>query len=172
METRFFQHLFDLQPTGEWIIAIKPSSNGRIVVSALYKDAACTDPASHRIPPLHFNEVPAKIDAAFFSDLKSAVTDTVQLFNNMEHYRKQLEAANKNSQMQKEKTVKADKEKTESEKKYDAGLKKAKELEAEGKYRDAWMKVPEPGDYPDQADFLRKRREELSAHFAPDLFNA
>jgi hypothetical protein len=50
---------------------------------------------------------------------------------------------------------------------------KADELEKEGKYREAWMKVPEIPDYPEKADEIRKRKTELSDKFsAPSLFGA
>ncbi|MCH5685560.1 hypothetical protein LWM68_15655 [Niabella sp. W65] len=50
---------------------------------------------------------------------------------------------------------------------------KADELEKEGKFRDAWVKVPEPTDYPEHAETLRKRRKELSDKFsAPSLFES
>ena len=49
---------------------------------------------------------------------------------------------------------------------------KVDELEKEGKHRDAWMKVPDPSEYPEQAEAIRKRKSSLSSKFAPDLFAA
>lgn len=49
---------------------------------------------------------------------------------------------------------------------------KVDELEKEGNYRDAWIKVPDPAQFPEQAEVLRKRKTALSAKFAPDLFGA
>ncbi|MCH5689544.1 hypothetical protein LWM68_38130 [Niabella sp. W65] len=49
---------------------------------------------------------------------------------------------------------------------------KVDELEKEGKHRDAWMKVPDPSEYPEQAEAIRKRKSSLSSKFAPDLFGA
>jgi len=43
---------------------------------------------------------------------------------------------------------------------------KADELEKEGKFREAWMKVPEITDYPEKADEIRKRKSELSNQFS------
>jgi hypothetical protein len=89
----------------------------------------------------------------------------------MESYMKQQEQAALQSKMEKDKADKAGKEKNEKDKKLEAALKKADELEAEGKHREAWVKIPEPSDYPDQAEMLKQRRENLSAQFAPSLFN-
>lgn len=50
---------------------------------------------------------------------------------------------------------------------------KAEELEKEGKFRDAWMKVPDITEFPEKADEIRKRKGELSAKFStPSLFGA
>lgn len=48
---------------------------------------------------------------------------------------------------------------------------KADELEKEGKFREAWMKVPEITEFPEKADEIRKRKIALSDKFAtPSLF--
>ncbi len=177
METNFFQQIEALQPAknSEWLIVIK-NIEGQQIVSVLYKDESCGDNARKIIPPLTFNESPLKIDQCFFADMQTAFSKTFGIFSNMEHYLKQQEKAQLESKMEKDKEKKAKSEKavteqqpqkTDKEKKYDNGLKLAAELEAQGKYRDAWMKVPDPADYPEQVDYLRKRREELSVHFAP-----
>jgi len=88
----------------------------------------------------------------------------------MEQYLKEREQANINSQKEKDKEARAGKEKAERQKKYEEGMKKAAELETEGKHREAWLKVPDPNDYPEHAEQLRKRKSELSAKFSPDLF--
>ena len=50
---------------------------------------------------------------------------------------------------------------------------KADELEKDGKFRDAWMKVPDITEFPEKADEIRKRKTELSEKFStPSLFGA
>ena len=50
---------------------------------------------------------------------------------------------------------------------------KAEELEKEGKFREAWMKVPEITEFPEKAEEIRKRKNALSDKFAtPSLFGA
>ncbi|GEC73854.1 hypothetical protein FFL01_33930 [Flavobacterium flevense] len=84
---------------------------------------------------------------------------------------KQLENAQKQSAMEKEKTDKEKKAKDEKEKKYKEAMAKADELDNDGKPRDAWMKVPNPNDYPEYAEAIHKRKKELSDKFAsPSLF--
>ncbi len=88
----------------------------------------------------------------------------------MEAFLKQLEQAKARSAMEKEKTDREKKAKEEKERKFKEAMQKLDTLEKEGKYRDAWMKVPDPLDYPEQAEALRKRRSALAGKFAPDLF--
>ncbi|WEK17945.1 MAG: prtrc system protein e [Candidatus Pedobacter colombiensis] len=181
METNFFQSLAALPAASnsEWVVVIKQLEN-KMIVSVLYKDETCGDSARKIIPTLNFNDSPIRLDTCFFPDLNTAFTGTFEIHSNMEHYLKQQEIAKLNAKMVKDKNkpVKAKTEgiaeenpKTERERKYEAAMKEADELEANGKHREAWMKVPEPSDYPEYADILRKRREDLSkVIFPPSLF--
>lgn len=45
-------------------------------------------------------------------------------------------------------------------------------LEKEGKFKEAWMKIPQPSEFPEKAEEIRSRRAALSAKFSPDLFGA
>src|SRR5690606_19882201 len=91
----------------------------------------------------------------------------------MEQFLKQLEEVKKQSAIEKEKAEKAKKEKEAKEKKYKAAMKKVDELEKEGKFREAWTKVPDATDHHEKAEELRKRKSELSAQLAtPDLLGA
>ena len=50
---------------------------------------------------------------------------------------------------------------------------KADELEKEGKFREAWIKVPDIMEFPEKADEIRKRKTSLSEKFGtPSLFGA
>jgi hypothetical protein len=73
--------------------------------------------------------------------------------------------------MEKEKADKQKKEQDAKDKKFKDGMVKADELEKEGKFREAWMKVPEITEFPEKADEIRKRKIALSDKFAtPSLF--
>ena len=171
MQTNFFQSIIALNAAGDWKLTIKREKDDRLVVSALLYSDAVGDEAKKIVPPFLFKGTAAEIDAGFFGALTAPVQETSALFTNMEQHLKARERAKVESQMEKDKQAKADKEKNEKLKKYDEGMKKAGELEAEGKFRDAWMKVPDANDYPEKAEEIRKRKTELSEQFAPDLFN-
>ena len=171
METNFFQALFDLKVQGDINMTIRRNAENTLYVIVHLNNSACGDDAQKLIPPMNLKGTAAELDEGFFASISAPLQTTSQLFVNMEAYMKQQEQAALQSRMGKDKSNKAVKEKTDKEKKLETALKKADELEAEGKHREAWMKVPEPNEYPEQADMLRQRRESLSANFAPSLFN-
>ena len=91
----------------------------------------------------------------------------------MEKFLKQLEEVKKQSAIEKEKTEKEKKEKEAKDKKFKDAMAKADELEKEGKFREAWIKVPDITEFPEKADEIRKRKTALSDKFAtPSLFGA
>jgi PRTRC genetic system protein E len=171
METNFFQALFDLQVQGDINMTIRRNDENTLYVIVHLNNPTCGDNAQKLIPPMNLKGTAAELDEGFFASISAPLQTTSQLFVNMEAYMKQQEKAAAQSKMAKDKADKDVKEKSEKEKKLEAALKKADELEAEGKYREAWMKVPEPSEYPEQADMLKERRASLSANFAPSLFN-
>jgi len=168
----FFQSLSALQVQGDWKISIRQDKENALLVSVLFTNNECGDDARKLIPPIILKGTAQELDEGFFANISAPIQVTSQLLVNMESYLKQQEQAQLQSKMHKEKAGKAEKQKTDKEKKYEAAMNKVDELEAEGKHRDAWMKVPDPAEYPEQAEELRKRKEGLSAQFAPSLFNS
>lgn len=167
----FFQSIIALQVAGDWKITIAKEGTDRLIVSVLFYNEAIADDARKIIPPILLKGTAEELDGGFFSAIEQPVKETAALFLNMEQFLRQKEEAKKQSQMEKDKAEKIEKEHKEKQKRYEEALKKAAELEAEGKYRDAWMKVPDPADFPEQAETLRQRKSELAQQFAPDLFN-
>ena len=170
MESTFFQSIAALNVKGEWKIVISQTIENNLIVSVLLCNEQCGDDARKLIPPILLKGSPKEIDEGFLNAIEAPVKVTSQLFVNMESYLKQQELAQLESKLEKDKVAKAASNKTDKEKKYETALKKVDELEAEGKFKEAWMKVPEATEYPEHADSLRKRREALSPKFAPSLF--
>ncbi len=168
----FFQSISEMQIQGDLTLTISKGSGDNLIVSVLLNTANCGDKAAKLIPPLNLNATAQELDEGFFAAISTPLQKTGQLLTNMEAYLKAQETAQKQSAMEKENQAKAEKNKTEKQSKYESLMKKAEDLEAEGKPREAWMKVPEPNEYPEFAEVIRKRREELSAQFAPSLFNS
>ncbi|MFP9097913.1 prtrc system protein e [Flavobacterium sp. RHBU_24] len=171
METNFFKSIAALQVEGGWSINITNENADTWIVSVLFYNDKVGDDARKKVPPILLRGTTADLDGGFFEAITQPVQQTAALFTNMEAYLKGQEKAKLASKMEKDKTEKEGKEKTDKQKKYDDALKKVDELEAEGKFKEAWMKVPNAQDYPEAAEFLQKRKASLSAQFAPDLFN-
>lgn len=167
----FFQSIIALQVAGNWTINIDKADDKNLVVSVRFYNNNIGDEARKKIPPLILRGTPEEMDEGFFQKIEQPIKTSAQLLTNMEQYLKQQEQAKVSSQMNKEKQGKAEKEKTDKDKKYEEGMKKADELEAEGKYREAWMKVPDIAQYPEHEEEIRARKSELSKQFAPTFFN-
>jgi PRTRC genetic system protein E len=172
--TNFFSQVAALDFQGCLNLTLRRDGES-LTVSVLVQDDACGDTAKSHIPPLILKGTAQELGEGFFPNIAAPVQATSQLLTNMEQFLKGQEEAKKNSAMEKKKTEKADKpalEVSPKEKKFLEAMKQVDALEAEGKHKDAWCKVPQATEYPDKAEQLRKRRDSLKAQFAPDLFGA
>lgn len=173
METNFFTAIARMGIKGDLNITINAgAAEGSYIVSVLLNNKGCGDKAKELIPPLVLKGTADELDSGFFTSISTPMQKTSGLMVNMEAYLKAQGDARKRSAMEKEQADKEKKEQETREKKYTDAMKKAEELEKEGKHREAWMKVPEAADYPEHGETIRKRKSELARQFAPDLFGA
>lgn len=173
MNTNFFNQIQQLEFTGVLQLNISKGVENNLIVSVILNNEQCGDSAKNLIPPLTFNATPQEFDEEFFQQITAPIQTVSGLMVDMEAFMKQMEVVKMQSAMEKEKAEKAKKEKEAKDKKFKDGMAKADELEKEGKFREAWMKVPNPADFPDYADAIRKRKTSLSDKFAtPSLFGA
>ena len=163
METHFFNQIAQLAIQGKLHLVITQEANSQLVVSVLLENEQCSDPAKLLLPPLVLRGTAEELDAGFFQSITQPLEETSSLLVNMEQYIEAQKQAQRQSAMEKEKAEK-------QQKKYDEAMKKVADLEAQGKYREAWSKLPPPDEFPNYADKIRKKRSELSTHFAPTLF--
>lgn len=178
--TNFFAHAAAIPFEGCLNITIKKDAE-QLTVSVLLQNEGCGDAAKNHIPPLILKGSAKELCEGFFDAVTAPLAETSQLLVNMEQYLKGQEAAKKNAAMEKKKTDKADKAEkpdkpTTPEElkamKYNGIIAQVDALEAAGKFREAWLKVPQQTEFPEKAEELRKRRASLSAKFSPDLFGA
>ena len=173
MNTNFFNQIQQLDFTGVLQLNIYKGVESNLIVTVLLNNEQCGDSAKNGIPPLTFNATPQEFDEGFFEQITTPIQKVSGLMVDMEAFMKQMEAVKMQSAMEKEKTEKAKKEKEAKDKKFKDGMAKADELEKEGKFREAWMKVPEITEFPEKADEIRKRKSALSDKFGtPSLFGA
>ena len=170
--TNFFNQIAQLQIIGDLHITIAKGTEDRLIVLVMLQNEGCGDSAKHSIPPLNLRGTAEELDSGFFENITAPIEYASGLMVDMEGYMKQLEDTKKQSAMEKEKDDKQKKEQEGKDKKFSEAMAKADELEKEGKFREAWIKVPEVHEFPLKTDEIRRRKSELSAKFAPDLFGS
>ena len=173
MNTNFFNQIQQLDFTGVLQLNISKGIESNLIVTVLLNNEQCGDSAKNLIPPLTFNATPQEFDEGFFEQITTPIQKVSGLMVDMEKFQKQLDEAKAQSAIEKAKTEKEKKEKEVKDKKFKDAMAKADELEKEGKFREAWMKVPDITEFPEKADEIRKRKTALSDKFAtPSLFGA
>ena len=173
MNTNFFNQIQQLDFTGVLQLNISKGIESNLIVTVLLNNEACGDSAKNLIPPLTFNATPQEFDEGFFEQITTPIQKVSGLMVDMEKFQKQLDEAKAQSAIEKAKTEKEKKEKEAKDKKFKDAMAKADELEKEGKFREAWIKVPDLTEFPEKADEIRKRKTSLSDKFAtPSLFGA
>ena len=173
MNTNFFNQIQQLDFTGVLQLNISKGIESNLIVTVLLNNEQCGDNAKNGIPPLTFNATPQEFDEGFFEQITTPIQKVSGLMVDMEKFQKQLDEAKAQSAIEKEKTEKAKKDKETKDKKFKDAMAKADELEKEGKFREAWIKVPDITEFPEKADEIRKRKTALSDKFAtPSLFGA
>ncbi len=172
MDTNFFQTLDNLKVEGDWRIAVKKTGAEQYVVSVLLVNEKIGDDARTIIPPMILKGTAKEIDDGFYQAIEKPVQKTHGLFLNMEQYAKAQEQADleKREQLEKEREEKnkeKEKQKAKEEagkkvnKKYDAQMKKAADLEAAGKSGQAIAQLPKESEFPEYAEEIQKRLQEL-----------
>jgi len=173
MNANFFNQIQQLDFTGVLQLNISKGAETNLIVSVLLHNEQCGDNAKNLIPPLTFNAKAQEFDEGFFEQLTAPIQQVSGLMVDMEKFLKQMDEVKKQSAMEKEKADREKKEKEAKDKKFKDGMAKADELEKEGKFREAWMKVPDLAEFPEKADEIRKRKTSLSDKFGtPSLFGA
>jgi PRTRC genetic system protein E len=173
METNFFTEITKMNLTGDLQLIVKQSTDNNYIVSIVLQNQQCRDNAKQLIPPMILKGTAQELDSGFFENISTPLQNVSGLMVNMESFLKQMEETKRQSAMEKEKSDKEKKNREEKDKKYKEAMAKADEFDKEGKPREAWMKVPNPEDYPHYAEAIRKRKTELSDKFAsPSLFGA
>ncbi|WP_330441466.1 prtrc system protein e [Flavobacterium sp. C4GT6] len=178
--TNFFAHIAAIPFEGCLNITVKKDGE-QLTTSVLVQNDGCGDAAKNHIPPLIIKGSAKELCEGFFDAVSTPLTETSKLLVNMEAYLKGQETARKNAAMEKKKTEKVDKaDKSDKpttpeeikEMKYIGIMVEVDKLEAAGKFREAWLKVPKTSEFPDKSEEMQKRRSSLSAQFSPDLFGA
>ncbi|RUT70208.1 PRTRC system protein E [Flavobacterium cupreum] len=173
MNANFFHKIAQLQIAGDLQLTIAKGAENNLIVSVMLQNEQCGDNAKNIIPPLNLRGTAEELDNGFFEKITTPIQTASGLMVDMDSFMKQLEETKKQSAMEKDKADRQKKEQEARDKKFKDAMAKADELEKEGKFREAWLKVPEITEFPEKADEIRRRKRELSDKFsAPSLFGA
>ncbi|WP_313578138.1 prtrc system protein e [Chishuiella sp.] len=171
MNSNFFNQIAQLDFIGNLQLTITKGVGNNLIVSVLLNNDNCNDNAKNSIPPLLFNATAQEFDKELIQQISSPIQIVSSVMVDMELFLKQMEKVKKQSTKEKEKTEKTKNDKQSKDKKYEDTMLKVNKLEKEGKFREAWKKVPESTEFPQKVDEIRKRKSQLSAQFSnPNLF--
>lgn len=165
MEANFFKQLAGIDFAGSLQITIAHGIQGSLIVSVLVRNEGCSDSAKNLIRPMTLRGTAEVMDGQFFEYISAPVAAASVLMVDMQGYMEHLDTVKKQSVMEKEKGTKEKKETDAKEKKYREAIEKSRELETEGKFREAYSKVPNATDYPEYAVEIKERRAALSERF-------
>lgn len=161
MTTNFFQHIEQLNINSEMHFVIKKSTNG-FSVGIMIKRTGLEDQASKLVPPMSLKGTAKELDEQFFDAISNPAKKTEQFFSNLADYEIQLEEASKKSKMEQSNQTKENREKEARKKKFDEQMKKVSELENKEKVGEAIAAMPKAEAYPEQAEEIKTKLEELN----------
>lgn len=152
-------------------LSITKATETHLIVSILIENDGCGDKAMNIIPPFNVTGTPDELDNGFFEHIKKPLQKADGLISNMANFLKQLEIAEANSAMEKQKSDRERKDKEAKNRKYNEAMLKADTLAKEGKYKDAWTALPKAKDYPEYTEIIKTKQESYERQFAPGFFS-
>jgi len=170
METNFFKKMAQMDINSKLTLTIGKGTENTLVVTIFVENDACADKAKFLIPPFNIEGTPDELDEGFFDYIRTPLNKADGLLSNMENFYKQLEIAEKNSAMEKQKADNERKAKEAKNKKYNEIMLKAEALEQQGRFKEAWTALPKASDYPENAKAIRAKQELYEPHFVSNLF--
>lgn len=165
MEANFFRQLAGIDFAGSVHVTVAHGIQGSLIVTVLVRNEGCTDMTKNLIRPMTLRGEAELMDKQFFEYIAAPIATASGLMVDMQGYMEHLADVKKQSAMQKEKGDKEKKETDTKEKKYREAIEKSISLENEGKFREAYSKVPNASDYPEHREEIKTRRAALSARF-------
>jgi len=162
MTTNFFEIIYELMSEGIDIkMSLRKETDNKLAVSLLPVHEKLDDNAKGRIIPFTTVATFQEFNEEFFTAIQKAIPVASGILSNMDAFLKSAKQAEKDSKMQAQLREKEKKEKEERKKKYDAQMLKVAELEKNEKWGEAIGAMPNPKDFPEQADDIKKKIAEM-----------
>lgn len=161
MTTNFFQHIDKLNINSEMHFVIKKTANG-FSVGIMIKRKGLEDQASKLVPPMTLKGTAKELDEQFFEAISNPAKKTDEFFSNLGNYENRLEEISNKTKMAQSNQNKEIREKEARKKKYDEQMKKVNELESKEKVGEAIAAMPKAEQFPEQAEEIKTKLEELN----------
>ncbi len=133
----FFTAIHQMMTEGVDLTLVIRKTDGQLAVSTLPKSNGLKDETQNHLVPLTVSGLPQELDAGFLQAIARPVQKATGLLTNMARFEAQAEKAASESKAEKDAKAKETKEEKEKREKYEKHLKKAEELIAAGKHKDA-----------------------------------
>jgi len=166
----FFEQIAALDLQGDLNIVINTMDKDNLKISIHLKNKDAGSKANALIP-LTMSGKPGEIDGSFFTSISGPLKETSGLLVNLAAYQKAQDELKKQSSGSKPKGEEK-KQPNDKDKKYEDAMKAVEDLEAQGKFREAYAKVPQPAAFPEHEAELTEKKGELLKRFAADMFAA
>lgn len=174
----FFADLFELDFEGDLQLVLRKTKTGFSVIT-LVNNANCTHKNKRGIIPFTVRGTPAELDDQFIDHLKTPVEVSSQLQTNLIEFSRQAEEARKKASTSTspakkiEPTKEPEPPKDPKEVAFEKAMADAQKLIEEKEYRKAYVKLPDPVEYPQHAEEIKEKRKWLTDQFSrePSLFN-
>jgi len=190
MKTNFFEQIAGLQINGTLQINIQAQEGGTLTVSVLLANNNPKITAGKNIPPMLLKGTTQELDEAFFSQVGEPLKQTVKLFANAQTYQAELDKAKKQPEKTTGKNTATAKKSdnslfnqpaeehdetdddldeqpdetealAEKQRLYDEAMQRVNHLNTDMKYKEAIAQLPDAEEYPDKANEIKTKREQL-----------
>lgn len=191
MKTNFFELIAGLNINGNLQMNVQAQEGGTLTVSVLLANTNPKITAGKNIPPMLLKGTIAELDEKFFSEISEPVKQTVKLFANQEACQAELDKARKQPEKAGGKTTASPAKKAadnslfsqpaepeiddddngelhddtealaKKQRLYEEAMQRVGVLNTQMKYKEALAQLPDAGEYPDKADEIKTKREQL-----------
>lgn len=133
----FFTAIHQMMTESVDLTLVIRKTNGQLTISTLPKSNGLKDEAQNHIVPLTVTGTPQELDTGFLQAVTRPIQKACGLISNMAQFEAQTDKASANSKAAKDAKSKETKEEREKREKYEKLMKKAEELNASKKHREA-----------------------------------
>jgi Sec-independent protein translocase protein TatA len=170
MNTNFFTQLAQLDIKGQFVLIVAKGDDNNLIVSTLVRPLSPADANKSPIIPYNLTANAEDLDTLYFERITEPVKKAGEIIDNLGEFMKSIQNATAKPNKDKNKALKPQGEIDKRTQKYEDAMKKADELEKQGKYSDAWTALPKSAEYPEHADLIKKRQDGFEQKIWPDLF--